>query len=49
MVVDKVINWIYRRAWGDSLLPDQLDDLNFDKFRDDVVSSLPQDDIIIGY
>jgi dissimilatory sulfite reductase (desulfoviridin) alpha/beta subunit len=49
LVVEKVAQWIYRRAWGDILLPDQLDDIGFDKFRDDVVKTLPPEEIITGY
>ncbi len=47
--VDKILNWIYRRAWSDSLLPDQLDDIGFDTFRKEVVGSLPTEEIITGY
>jgi dissimilatory sulfite reductase (desulfoviridin) alpha/beta subunit len=32
-VVDKIINWIYRQASSGSLLPEQLDDLEFDNFK----------------
>lgn len=49
LCIEKIIYWIYRRAWGDSLLPDQLDDIGFDKFREDVVGSLPEEEIITGY
>ena len=33
-VVDKIIYWIYRQASSGSLLPEQLDDLEYDKFRE---------------
>ncbi|HWQ65865.1 MAG TPA: 4Fe-4S dicluster domain-containing protein [Methanospirillum sp.] len=49
LCVDKVIEWIYRRAWGDILLPDQLDDIGFEKFRAEVVKTLPQEEIVDGY
>ena len=32
-VVDKIIYWIYRQASSGSLLPEQLDDLEYDEFR----------------
>jgi anaerobic sulfite reductase subunit C len=32
-VVDKIIYWIYRQASSGSLLPEQLDDLEYDAFR----------------
>jgi dissimilatory sulfite reductase (desulfoviridin) alpha/beta subunit len=32
-VVDKIIYWIYRQASTGSLLPEQLDDLEFDEFK----------------
>ncbi len=35
-VVDKIIYWIYRQASTGSLLPEQLDELDFDKFRQDI-------------
>jgi dissimilatory sulfite reductase (desulfoviridin) alpha/beta subunit len=49
LCIDKIVHWIYRRAWGDVLLPDQLDDIGFEKFREDVVKELPRDEIITGY
>jgi dissimilatory sulfite reductase (desulfoviridin) alpha/beta subunit len=33
-VVDKIIYWIYRQASTGSLLPEQLDDLEYDRFRE---------------
>jgi len=32
-VVDKIIYWIYRQASAGSLLPEQLDDLEYDEFK----------------
>lgn len=37
-VVDKIINWIYRQASSGSLLPEQLDDLEFDDFKNAITS-----------
>ena len=46
-VVDAVVNWVYRRAWGDRLLPYQMDDIGFDTFREEVVSTLPPESVIV--
>jgi dissimilatory sulfite reductase (desulfoviridin) alpha/beta subunit len=35
--VEKIVAWVYRRAWSGRLLSDQLDDLQFGKFREDIV------------
>lgn len=35
-VVERVINWIHRQASSGSMLPEQLDDLEFDTFRKDI-------------
>ena len=34
--VEKIINWVYRRAWSGRLLSEQMDDLQFDKFRTEI-------------
>ncbi|MFA4877435.1 MAG: 4Fe-4S binding protein [Methanoregula sp.] len=34
--VEKIVNWVYRRAWSGRLLSEQLDDLHFDKFRTEI-------------
>jgi len=49
LCIEKIVQWIYRKAWGDKLLPDQLDDIGFEKVRDDIVKSLPEEEIIAGY
>jgi dissimilatory sulfite reductase (desulfoviridin) alpha/beta subunit len=36
-VVDKVIYWIYRQASTGALLPEQLDELEFDQFKKTIV------------
>jgi dissimilatory sulfite reductase (desulfoviridin) alpha/beta subunit len=38
--VEKIIQWVYRRAWSGRLLSDQLDDIRFDAFRDEVLIGL---------
>jgi anaerobic sulfite reductase subunit C len=35
-VVEKVVNWVYRRAWSGRLLSEQMTDLQFDAFRDEI-------------
>jgi anaerobic sulfite reductase subunit C len=41
-VVEKVVNWVYRRAWSGRLLSDQLDDLKFGAFRDEITAGLTE-------
>lgn len=31
--VERIVQWVYRRAWSGRLLSEQLDDLHFDEFR----------------
>jgi hypothetical protein len=33
-VVEKIVTWVYRRAWRGRLLPDQMTGLQFEKFRE---------------
>ena len=35
-VIQKIVNWVYRRAWSGRLLSEQLDDLQFAKFKDEI-------------
>jgi anaerobic sulfite reductase subunit C len=35
-VVEKVVYWVYRRAWSGRLLSDQLDELQFEQFKSDI-------------
>lgn len=44
LVVEKVVAWVYRRAWSGRLLSDQMDELQFEKFRDDIKALVPEDD-----
>lgn len=37
--VEKIVTWVYRRAWSGRLLSDQLDDLHFEKFRDEILQA----------
>jgi len=42
-VAGKVVEWIYKTAWGGTLLADQLDDMGFEAFSIKVRESLPQE------
>lgn len=44
LVVEKVVAWVYRRAWSGRLLSDQMDELQFEKFRDEIRALVPKDD-----
>ncbi|MDD1710979.1 MAG: 4Fe-4S binding protein, partial [Methanoregulaceae archaeon] len=46
MVVEKVVAWVYRRAWNGRLLSDQMDELQFEKFRDEIRALIPEDEQI---
>ncbi|MEN6442455.1 MAG: 4Fe-4S binding protein [Methanoregula sp.] len=35
-VVEKIVNWVYRRAWSGRMLSEQMDDLKFETFRDEI-------------
>jgi len=39
--VNRIIDWVYRRAWSGRLLSEQLDELEFGKFRDEMVQKVP--------
>ncbi len=39
-VIEKIVNWVYRRAWSGRLLSEQLEDLQFEKFRQDILHEL---------
>jgi len=41
-VVRRIVDWVYRRAWSGRLLSEQLDDINFDKFREEILKSVPE-------
>jgi len=44
-----VVKWVYRKAWSDSLLPDQLEILDFESFKKELVGELNEDEVITGY
>jgi dissimilatory sulfite reductase (desulfoviridin) alpha/beta subunit len=39
-IVDKIIYWIYRQASTGSMLPEQLDELEFDEFKKSIVKMI---------
>jgi len=41
-VIDKIINWVYRRAWSGRLLSEQLDELHFEKLREEIMKQVPE-------
>ena len=42
-IIEKIISWVYRRAWSGRLLSEQLDDLHFDEFRKEIVAEFTDD------
>jgi len=36
LVIEKIVDWVYRRAWSGRLLSEQLDELNFSKLREEI-------------
>jgi dissimilatory sulfite reductase (desulfoviridin) alpha/beta subunit len=40
-VVEKVVQWVYRRAWSGRLLSEQLEDIRFGQLRDEIWNMLP--------
>jgi anaerobic sulfite reductase subunit C len=40
--IDRIINWVYRRAWSGRLLSEQLDELHFEKLREDILKQMPE-------
>jgi dissimilatory sulfite reductase (desulfoviridin) alpha/beta subunit len=41
-VIEKIVDWVYRRAWSGRLLSEQLDDIHFDKFREEIIKKVPE-------
>jgi anaerobic sulfite reductase subunit C len=41
-VTEKIITWVYRRAWSGRLLSEQLDDLQFEKFRQEILHEISE-------
>ena len=34
-VIDRIVYWVYRSAWSDRLLADQMDEIGYDKFAEE--------------
>jgi len=43
-VVEKIVYWVYRRAWSGRLLSDQMDELQFEQFREEIRSLIPEEE-----
>jgi anaerobic sulfite reductase subunit C len=41
-VIGKIVDWVYRRAWSGRLLSEQLDELHFEKFREEIMKQVPE-------
>jgi anaerobic sulfite reductase subunit C len=39
-IVDKVVYWIYRRAWSGRLLSDQMDEIQFEQFKNEIIEKI---------
>lgn len=39
-IIDRMVYWVYRRAWSGRLLSDQLDDIKFNSFKDEILPGL---------
>jgi len=44
LVVEKVVAWVYRKAWSGRLLSDQMDEIQFEKFREEIKALIPEDE-----
>ncbi|MCK9592422.1 MAG: 4Fe-4S binding protein [Methanoregula sp.] len=47
-VIEKIVDWVYRRAWSGRLLSEQLDELHFEKFRDEILKQVPEAKLVQG-
>ena len=47
-VIEKIVEWVYRRAWSGRLLSEQLDELHFEKFRDEILKKVPEAKVAEG-
>ena len=39
--IEKIIDWVYRRAWSGRLLSEQLDEIHFGKLREEIRKQVP--------
>jgi len=40
--IEKITDWVYRRAWSGRLLSEQLDDLHFGKFKEEIEKAMKE-------
>jgi dissimilatory sulfite reductase (desulfoviridin) alpha/beta subunit len=40
--VEKIVDWVFRRAWSGRLLSEQMDEIHFEKFREDILKQVPE-------
>ncbi|MFA5269603.1 MAG: 4Fe-4S binding protein [Methanoregula sp.] len=40
--IEKIIDWVYRRAWSGRLLSEQLDELHFGQFKEDIEKAMKE-------
>jgi anaerobic sulfite reductase subunit C len=40
--IGMIVDWVYRRAWSGRLLSEQLDEIHFEKFREEIVKKIPE-------
>ena len=40
--IQKIVDWVYRRAWSGRLLSEQMDEIHFEKFREDITKLMPE-------
>lgn len=48
-VVDKIVYWVYRKSWSGRLLAEQMDEIGYDRFREELIRNLPADEVVQGY
>jgi dissimilatory sulfite reductase (desulfoviridin) alpha/beta subunit len=41
-VIEKLVKWVYRRAWSGRLFSEQLDDLQFEKFQQEILQEISE-------
>ncbi|WAC05632.1 MAG: 4Fe-4S binding protein [Methanoregula sp.] len=39
-VVQKIVNWVYRRAWSGRFLSEQMDDLQYESFKKEILQDI---------
>ena len=47
-VIEMIVDWVYRRAWSGRLLSEQLDEIHFEKFRNEILKKVPEAKPVMG-